>query len=265
MLNRKVCRKSWRTCCLFLSAAARPVGPYSEDLWASQYPKRLGSGNAKECERNERNPDRRYPAHPSRLSIATRLLNKCFRIISMTECQLDTISNQAPPMQVNILKQVWKSSKEFLLLRMVAILQIKTNEETFKHFTTGQKKVKHSNWNSFGWTSFSGSLLSSMLGVNLRKLKCNVDLNKSGTIWPLYAHYRVTSGFTNSFRFRTNTTLDHPVHEAIWMHEPTSRDWLERLGLSATAGADPGRGVLSRGPGNQNCIKKTVVTLYRDE
>lgn len=127
------------------------------------------------------------------------------------------------------------------------------------------KKVKHSNWNSFGWTSFSGSLLSSMLGVNLRKLKCNVDLNKSGTIWPLYAHYRVTSGFTNSFRFRTNTTLDHPVHEAIWMHEPTSRDWLERLGLSATAGADPGRGVLSRGPGNQNCIKKTVVTLYRDE
>lgn len=141
VLNRKVCRKSWRTCCLFLSTAARPVGPYSEDLWASQYPKRLGSGNAKECERSERNPDRRYPAHPSRLSTATRLMNKCFRIISMTEFQLDTISNQAPPMQLNILKQVWKSSKEFLLLGMVAILQIKTiNEETFKHFTTGQKK-----------------------------------------------------------------------------------------------------------------------------
>lgn len=67
MLNRKVCRKSWKTCCLFLSTAARPVGPYSQDLWASQYPKRLGWGDVKECERNERNPDRRYPAHPSRV------------------------------------------------------------------------------------------------------------------------------------------------------------------------------------------------------
>ncbi len=159
----------------------------------------------------------------------------------------------------NILKQVWKSSREFLLLRMVAILQIKTKEETFKHFTTWQKYVKHSNPNGLGWTSFSGSLLSSMLGVNLRKFKCNVDLNKSGTLWSQYAHYRATSGFTNTFRFHTNTTLDHPVHEAIWMWavscEQTSRDWLERLGLSATAGADPGRGVLSRGPGNQNCIR----------
>lgn len=168
------------------------------------------------------------------------------------ECQLDTISNREnQPSSTYATRDTEAGLKKQQRLPIATDGSNPSNKNKWRDLQALHNWGKNSEtfqlkrfWlNKFLGKSFELHAWSEPLQAQVQCGSKQVWYNMA----TIYAHYRVTSGFTNSFRFRTNTTLDHPLHEAIWMHVHCMRCMSQLLGIAWRGWASPLRQVLTPG------------------